>query len=851
VRIPLSWLREFAQVPAGATAEDVMAELVKVGFEEEAVHRPTDALRGPVVVGQVLSLEKEPQSNGKTINWCQVRVVPEGQEQTLSGDGIDPSGVQGIICGAHNFVAGDKVVVTLPGAVLPGDFHISARKTYGHLSAGMIASVRELGIGEDHDGILVLSKIGLDPEVGTDALELLGLYDQAAEINVTPDRGYAFSIRGVAREYAHATGTVFTDPASAVQAPAALSGGYGVKINDDAPIYGKPGADRFVARTVHGVDATRPTPPWMSSRLRLAGIRSISLPVDISNYVMLELGQPLHFYDQDKLSGEIVVRRAVPGEKLKTLDGKERTLHAEDLLITDDSGPIGVAGVMGGASTEVSDATSTILIEAAHFEEVSIARSRRRHKLPSEASKRFERGVDWHVAGVAAQRAVDLLVELAGGTAAPEGTDVGTAPDAVTVQLPAAFAADRIGIDFSEEQIVTSLEDLGAVVRKTGAGSGLVYEVTAPSWRNDLETKEDLAEEIARLVGYDKIPATLPVAPPGRGLSRVQQQRRRLVQALADAGLTEVLAYPFVTKAANDTFGVAAEGAESKALKLANPISEEHGFLRTSILPGLIEVAKRNHSRGFRDLALFETGLVFLPGEKLGTASIPPLGVKPADEVLDALYDGVPDQPLHLAAVFTGHDSPAAAAHSPRPWDWADALDIARLAGDVLGVEIQVSQGHHQAFHPGRAAQLSLRSGEVVGYAGELHPKLLAAHDMPARSVALELNADALFEAAADVIVARHISSYPVATQDVALVVPQEVPADDVLSALRDGAGELLEDVALFDVYAGKGIEDGKKSLAFSLRFRAADRTLTAEEASAARAGAVAAAAERFGAVQR
>jgi phenylalanyl-tRNA synthetase beta chain len=851
VRIPLSWLREFAQVPADATAEDVMAELVKVGFEEEAVHRPTDALRGPVVVGQVLTLEKEPQSNGKTINWCQVRVVPEGQEQTLSGDGIDPSGVQGIICGAHNFVEGDKVVVTLPGAVLPGDFHISARKTYGHLSAGMIASVRELGIGEDHDGILVLSKIGLDPEVGTDAMELLGLYDQAAEINVTPDRGYAFSIRGVAREYAHATGTVFTDPASAVQAPAALSGGYGVKINDDAPIYGKPGADRFVARTVHGVDATRPTPPWMSSRLRLAGIRSISLPVDISNYVMLELGQPLHFYDQDKLSGEIVVRRAVPGEKLKTLDGKERTLDAEDLLITDDSGPIGVAGVMGGASTEVSDATSTILIEAAHFEEVSIARSRRRHKLPSEASKRFERGVDWHVAGVAAQRAVDLLVELAGGTAAPEGTDVGTAPDAVTVQLPAAFAADRIGIDFSEEQIVTSLEDLGAVVRKTGAGSGLVYEVTAPSWRNDLETKEDLSEEIARLVGYDKIPATLPVAPPGRGLSRVQQQRRRLVQALADAGLTEVLAYPFVTKAANDTFGVAAEGAESRALKLANPISEEHGFLRTSILPGLIEVAKRNHSRGFRDLALFETGLVFLPGEKLGTASIPPLGVKPADEVLDALYDGVPDQPLHLAAVFTGHDSPAAAAHSPRPWDWADALDIARLAGDVLGVEIQVSQGHHQAFHPGRAAQLSLRSGEVVGYAGELHPKLLAAHDMPARSVALELNADALFEAAADVIVARHISSYPVATQDVALVVPQEVPADDVLSALREGAGELLEDVALFDVYAGKGIEDGKKSLAFSLRFRAADRTLTAEEASAAREGAVAAAAERFGAVQR
>ncbi|WP_144674069.1 phenylalanine--tRNA ligase subunit beta [Arthrobacter sp. U41] len=847
MRIPLSWLREFAQVPAGATAEDVMAELVKVGFEEEAVHRPTDTLQGPIVVGQVLSVVKEPQTNGKTINWCQVRVVPEGQQQSLTGDGIDPSGVQGIICGAHNFVEGDKVVVTLPGAVLPGNFHISARKTYGHLSAGMIASVRELGIGEDHDGILVLSRIGLDPEIGADAMELLGLYDQAAEINVTPDRGYAFSIRGVAREYAHATGTSFTDPASKVQAPVALAGGYPVKLNDDAPIYGKPGCDRFVARTVRGVDATRPTPLWMVSRLRLAGIRSISLPVDISNYVMLELGQPTHCYDLDKLSGDIVVRRAVAGEKITTLDEKVRALDVEDLLITDGSGAIGIAGVMGGAATEVSDSTSNVLVEAAHFDEVSIGRSRRRHKLPSEASKRFERGVDWHIAGTAAQRVVDLLVELAGGTAEEAGTDVGTAPDTVTVELPAAFASERIGIDFTEEQVVTSLEDLGAVVVKNDGG----YTVTAPSWRSDLETKEDLSEEIARLVGYDQIPASLPVAPPGRGLTRTQQQRRRLVQALADSGLTEVLAYPFVSKAANDTFGVSTEGTPRKALKLANPISEEQGYLRTSMLPGLIEVAKRNHSRGFRDLALFEAGLVFLPGDTLGTASIPPLGIKPGDEVLDGLYDGVPDQPLYVAAVLTGHDSPAAAGHTPRPWDWADALDIARTAGDVLGVEIVVSQGQHQAFHPGRAAKLALRTGEVLGYAGELHPKLLAAHDMPARSVALEFNADALFEAAADVIVARHISTYPVATQDVALVVSQEVPAEEVLTALREGAGELLEDVALFDVYAGKGIEDGKKSLAFSLRFRAEDRTLTADEASAAREGAVAVAHERFGAVQR
>ncbi|WP_091606062.1 phenylalanine--tRNA ligase subunit beta [Arthrobacter koreensis] len=847
MRIPLSWLREYAQVPADATAEDVMAELVKVGLEEEDVHRPTDELSGPIVVGQVLSKEPEPQKNGKTINWCSVRVVPEGAEQTLTGEGIDPSGVQGIVCGAHNFEVGDKVVVTLPGAVLPGDFRISPRKTYGHVSAGMIASVRELGIGEDHDGILVLSTLGLDPEVGTDAMELLGLYDQAAEINVTPDRGYVFSIRGAAREYAHATGTKFTDPAATVEVPEADGAGYPVRLADEAPIYGKAGCDRFVARTVRGVDPTRPTPPWMSSRLRLAGMRSISLVVDISNYVMLELGQPLHFYDLDKLTGEIVVRRANPGETLKTLDDKVRTLDPEDLLITDGSGAIGIAGVMGGNATEVSDATQNVLIEAAHFEEVSIGRSRRRHKLPSEASKRFERGVDWYVADIAAQRAVDLLVELAGGTADESITDAGTAPETRSIFLPADFPAKLIGLDFTEEQITGTLTDLGADVEKADGG----FRVVPPSWRTDLETREDLTEEIIRLVGYDKIPSTLPVAPPGRGLTRVQQQRRRLLQSLAASGMTEVLSYPFVTEADNNTFGTPVAGEERPAVKLANPLSAEFGYLRTSVLPGLFDVAKRNLSRGFRDLALYESALVFLPGEQNGTESIPPLGVKPSEEVLDGLYNGIPDQPLHIGVLFTGHESPAGAGHTPRAWDWADAVDTARLMGDVLGVELVISQGEYQAFHPGRTARISLRSGETVGYAGELHPKLLAARDMPARTVALELNADALFDAAPDVIVAKEISTFPATTQDVALIVAAEIPAESVLETLREGAGDLLEDIALFDVYTGKGIDEGQKSLAFALRFRAPDRTLTADEASESRAAAVALAAERFGAVQR
>ncbi|MBT1002762.1 phenylalanine--tRNA ligase subunit beta [Paenarthrobacter sp. DKR-5] len=842
MRIPLSWLREYAQVPAEATAEDVMAELVKVGLEEEAVHRPGDAISGPVVVGKVLSKEPEPQSNGKTINWCQVQVAPEGETAADGG-----SYIHGIVCGAHNFEPGDKVVVTLPGAVLPGDFRIAPRKTYGHVSDGMIASVRELGIGEDHDGILVLSTIGLDPEIGQDALPLLGLDDQAAEINVTPDRSYCFSIRGVAREYAHATGTAFTDPAATVTVPALKDAGYPVRIDDKAPIHGRTGCDRFVARAVRGVNPSAPTPPWMASRLRLAGMRSISLVVDISNYVMLELGQPLHFYDLDKLTGDIVVRRAHPGETIRTLDASERKLSDEDLLITDASGAIGVAGVMGGASTEVSGSTVNVLIESAHFEPVSIARSSRRHKLFSEASKRYERGVDIAVAPIAAQRAVDLLVALAGGTADGAVTDVHTLPDETEIFLPADYTAARIGMEFTEEQILGSLTDLGATVTRADGG----FRVAVPSWRPDLRIKDDLTEEIARLVGYDKIPATLPVAPPGRGLTRVQQQRRRVMQALADAGLTEVLSYPFVSKSSNDVFGTAEAGAERSAVKLVNPLSDEHAFLRTSVLPGLLEVLKRNVGRGFRDLQLYEGGLVFLPGETLGSPVLPAAAERPSDEVLDSLIAGIPEQPQHLAAVFTGADAPAAPGHAARPLDWADALDAAKLVAGVLGVDLVVTAGAHQAFHPGRTAQLSLRSGEAVGVAGELHPKLLASLDAPARTAALELDLDVLFAAAPDVIVGRPISTFPVATQDVALVVDAAVPAGEVLETLREGAGELLEDVALFDDYRGTGIEPGKKSLAFGLRFRAADRTLTADEASASRAAAVALAAERHGAVQR
>jgi len=444
MRVPLSWLSEYVDLPTGATPESVMEDLVRVGFEEEATH--SFDVSGPLVVGQVLEFAAEPQDNGKTIRWCQVRVAPEGEKAADGGESV-----RGIVCGASNFEVGDKVVVSLPGAVLPGNFAISARSTYGHISEGMIASGKELNLSDDHDGILRLESMGLDPKVGTDAIELLGLSDSAAEINVLPDRGYCLSIRGVAREYSHATGSQYRDPAG--NAHPVHGEGFGLSIKDDAPIRSRKTSQSFILRSVMGIDATKPTPTWMRARLKLAGMRSISLAVDITNYVMLELGQPVHAYDLDKITGSFTIRRASKGETLKTLDGQVRKLHEEDLLIADESGPIGMAGVMGGASTEVSDSTKNILIEAAHFDGISVARSARRHKLFSEASKRYERGVDPRVGEIAAARVIQLLEVHAGGSAGSIGATYENFDPATEIFLPEEFASSLIGVDYNSEEI--------------------------------------------------------------------------------------------------------------------------------------------------------------------------------------------------------------------------------------------------------------------------------------------------------------------------------------------------------------------------------------------------------------
>ncbi|MBN9178254.1 MAG: phenylalanine--tRNA ligase subunit beta [Microbacterium sp.] len=837
MRVPLSWLREYVDLPAEATTDDVFAALVSVGFEEEEALG--FAVTGPVVVGEVLSFEAEPQSNGKTIRWCQVDV------------GEAHGGVRGIVCGASNFFVGDKVVVSLPGAVLPGPFPIAARKTYGHVSDGMIASARELGLGDEHGGILRLAELGLDPAPGTDAIALLGLDDVGVDINVTPDRGYALSIRGVAREYAHATGAAFRDPAAHEWDDVQPGSGFPLAVDDRNPIRGRVGASEFVVRVVRGVDPSRPTPAWMVARLTLAGIRSLGILIDITNYVMLELGNPIHGYDLDRLSGGITVRRAAEGETLTTLDGKERTLSTEDLLITDESGPIGLAGVMGGGATEMTDATRNVLIEAAVFDTVSIARTARRHKLPSEASRRFERGVDPLIPFIAARRVADLMVDLAGGTL---DTELGGALYGEVfleaIELPRGFVPALIGVDYTDAEITGALETIGCEVAPLeDADAG--WEVIPPSWRPDLTDRWTLAEEVARIHGLDRIPSVLPTPPAGRGLTPLQKGRRRVANALAAAGYVETPSFPFTTAAANDLHG-SASGEAAPAVRLANPLDGQAPFLRRSLVPGLMQVAHRNISRGFTDLALFETGLVFTPeaGVTYGTEVVPPLGERPDDATLAALDASIPPQPRLVAVLLAGNIDTKRPGRPAVAVDLSDALAAVEAIAAAAGVRIDVAQGQRAALHPGRTGALSI-GGVEVGYVGEILPTVSAEADLPGRAYVAELDLDLVLGLAGTPDVEASLSSFPAATQDVSLVVGDDVVAGDLAAALREGAGELLESLHLVDDYRGQGLAEGTKSLTFALRFRAPDRTLTAAEATEAKLAGVAVAAARFGATIR
>ncbi|KAJ1684314.1 hypothetical protein LUZ63_020607 [Rhynchospora breviuscula] len=786
-------------------------------------------MSGPLVLGRVLSLEPEPQKNGKTINWCSVDV----------GEANGTGEPQGIVCGAHNFAVGDLVVCVLPGGVLPGGFEISARKTYGHVSAGMICSTQELGLGEDHSGILVLPPGAGEP--GDDAFGLLALRDEVVELEINPDRAYALSLRGVAREAALGLDLEYDDPADRA-VPPADGDGWPVRVEDPD------GCPVFVARTVSGFDATAPTPDWMARRLLLAGMRPISLAVDVTNYVMLELGRPLHGYDAERLSGTVGVRRAREGERLTTLDGTVRTLDPADLVVVDDSGPIGLGGVMGGEATEMSASTTRVLVESAHWDPVSMFRTGRRHKLTSEAGRRNERGVDPTICEVAAQRAVELLVEHGGGSIDDGVSVVGTAPRPAPIPLPVDLPAAVSGLPVPADTTVAHLRAVGCEVEVDPRGDALT--AVPPPWRPDLSDPYDLVEEVVRVVGYDEVPSVLPDAPSGRGLTREQSLRRRVGRALAGAGYVETVSFPFVGEADLDRLGLAADDERRTTLRLANPLSAEAPGMTTTLLPGLLTAAARNVGRGTTDVALFEGSSVTLLGPDAPAAPILPVDAAPGAEQWAELQRAVPAQPLHLAVALTGAREPAGWWGPARPATWADAVEAVRVVADALGVDVEVRAASYAPWHPGRCAEV-LVGEEVVGHAGELHPRVCAAYDLPARSAAAEVDLDLLMAHALDVVRAPRISTYPVAKEDVALVVADDLPAAELAATLREGAGELCESVRLFDLYTGAQIGEGRKSLAFALRFRAPDRTLTDAETAGARDAAVALAVERHAAEHR
>ncbi|MFI2708142.1 phenylalanine--tRNA ligase subunit beta, partial [Nocardioides sp. CER28] len=574
-------------------------------------------------------------------------------------------------------------------------------------------------------------------------------------------------------------------------------------------------------------------------------MRPISLAVDVTNYVMLETGRPIHGYDRDKLQGAIRVRRAVAGERMTTLDGNERTLSSEDLVVTDDSGIIGLGGVMGGETTEMSDTTTNVLIEAAHWDAVSMFRTGRRHKIGSEAGKRNERGVDPTICEAAADRVVELLVEHGGATAEPGVTVVGVPPEAAPIEIDADLPARISGIDIPAGTTVALLEAVGCSVSVAGDR----VTATPPPWRPDVTDPYDLVEEVVRIVGYDRVPSVLPRRATGRGLTREQRLRRRVGRVLAGAGAVEVISFPFVGEASFDALGLAADDPRRNTVGLANPLSAEAPSYTTTVLPGLLEAAGRNLGRGAPGVTLFETQIVAIPADK-GPAPIYGVDRRPTEAELDELLAAIPVQWTELGVVLAGEQERGGWWGPARTAAWQDALALVdRLAGD-LGLEISVESASVMPWHPGRCAKVT--AGDVtLGFAGELHPKVCHAFGLPERSAAVVVDLDALMRQAPEVVSGPVFSTFPVAKEDVALVVDEGVTAGAVEAALREGAGPLLESVRLFDVYVGEQIGEGRKSLAFALRFRAPDRTLVEGEAGAARDAAVARAAELTGAVQR
>lgn len=829
MKIPLSWLREFVTFPSSKNQKEIVADVcdafTRIGFEVEGIANPATMIKGPLLIGTVISYE-EITGLKKRIRYVEVDCAEKNHRF--------------VICGATNFEVGDKIVMALPGAVLVGDFVISARETYGKTSNGMICSSRELGLSDEHAGIIVVT----DPSAhnGSDALPVLGADDPVIDIAINPDRGYALSIRGASREIATALSLPFKDPFDQgypARLEKIITAGVAVKV----AIADKTGADLIYLRSLTKVNAKAESPEWMKRRLSQCGMRSISLAVDITNYVMLELGQPLHAFDAGLISGTLRVTRADKFTEITTLDKEKRKLDKSNLLIADDKHPLAIAGTMGGLDCEVTDATTTIAVEAAHFDAVAIAKNARSHNLSSEASRRFERGVDPALAEIASARAALLLCEYAG--ASYVGTHfLGAISAMQSISILPQDISALVGYHYSDDQIAKALTALGCLITR----STTRWKITPPTYRPDLLSTADLAEEVARSYGYDIIPSIMPEVKTSStgasGLTPQQYRKRAIALKLAHRGLTQVHNYPFVSEAEMRLFGFT--GDRAKTFRIANPMSDEFPFLRTHLTPGLFATAARNIARGAKDVAIFELGAVFRNLLPVVTADSVSVEKRPTEKELAKIYAGVPEQPVHVAGVLIGNIERSGWWGKGRAASWSDAIDLASEIIAETGNEPTLHAADLTPWHPGRCAEFRI-DGVAVAHAGEIHPRISVALGLPPRSAAFVVLLDAL-PVRGDFLAPR-VWTMPAAIQDISIFVSKTVTSSQVAAALRSGAGDLLESITLFDRYEKEG--EDQVSLAFSLVFRAQDRTLTADEVSGYRASAGAAVTRACGGVIR
>ncbi len=818
MRVPLSWLRDFVDVDASA---EELAEIITLGITEvEEIERPSAGVRG-VVVAEVQHVERI-----------------EGSDKLHHVRAFDGTETLDVVCGASNYEVGDRVAWAKPGSVLPGPtpdqpFEIGRRKIFGVQSNGMLASVRELGVGEDHRGIWVLDR---DAPLGADVSEWLDLDDPVLVLEVTPDRGYALSLHGLARDLAALTGARLRvpdlDEVAAADPPPAGDPTQAVPVTIADPDRCR----RFDARVVRGVKVG-PSPAWLQRRLSAAGMRPVSNLVDATNAVMLETGNPTHAYDLALLAGPAIeVRTARPGERLRTLDGVDRELDPDDLLICDAERPIGLAGVMGGEDTEINDATTDVLLETASFSARTVLRTARRHGLRSESARRFERQVPPETVAVAAARGEELLLATAGGEVVARVDEHPTRTERPTIRLRTARANAHLGLDLDDAEQARLLDSIGC--RTTPAEDGL--DVRPPAYRPDLQIEADLHEELARLHGYDRVPVRVPSTGQVGRRSPEHAARNVLRRALAGGGWTEVMPFPFIADADVEALGLADDDRRRQTVALVNPLSKEEAVMRTTLLPGLLRVVRHNANRQVPDVALFEVGNVFLAPTPDDPGADP--GPTP-----DGVELALPAEPLHLglaaAGAFEGtrHDRPA------RPADIYDLLGAIELVRSALGAgELTVTATSEAPFHPGRAARIAI-DGIDLGAVGELHPRVVKAFELPERTLAGELRLAPLLEGGVRYRTALVPPSFPGIRVDVAVVARADVPAAEVEAAIREGAGERLHGLRLFDVYTGPQVGEGNRSLAYALELWDLSRQLTDADAGEIIDAVERAVGERFG----